>query len=189
MSQRLAFSAHSPASAPERSRALMAAVQQKNGFLPDAVARLAESPHVLATLLQHFKAFEATSLSALEREVVTMTVARVHDCHLCIAMHSSLLSAQAADPALLEALRAGAALEDPRLEALADFTREVLARAGAVGEEARARFLAVGFTPAQALEVVLGVAVYTLSTFANRLTEARVDAPLRAFAPSGKGLG
>ncbi len=183
MSQCLAFPAHSPTSAPEPSRALMHAVQQKNGFLPDAVARLAESPHVLATLLQHFKAFEATSLSPLEREVVTMCVARAHDCHLCLAMHSALLSARGAPPALLQALRTGAPLEDPRLEALAAFTREVLAKAGAVGQETRARFCAVGFTSAQALEVVLGVAVYTLSTYANRLTGAQVDAPLRAFAP------
>ena len=184
MSHTHAFAAHSPDSAPERSRPLMAAVQQKNGFLPDAVARLAESPHVLATLLQQFKAFEATSLTPLEREVVTLTVARTHDCHLCIAMHSALLAAQGADPAVVHALRTGGPLAEPRLEALARFVRAVLAHAGAVPEPTWAPFLAAGFTRAQALEVVLGVAVYTLSTFANRLTGAQVDAPLQRFAPT-----
>lgn len=178
------FIPHAPESAPERSRPLLAAVQQKQGFLPDAVARLSESPHVLSTLLQQFKAFEATTLSPLEREVVTFTVARTHDCHLCLALHTALLHARGTDAAVLQALRTGTPIGDARLEALAGFTREVLAHAGAVPDTAWTAFFAEGFTRAQALEVVLGVAVYTLSTFANRLVEAQVDAPLRPFAPA-----
>jgi hypothetical protein len=34
----------------------------------------------------------------------------------------------------------------------------------------------------QVLEVVLGIGTYTMSTLANRLTGALVDAPLTAFA-------
>jgi hypothetical protein len=36
-----------------------------------------------------------------------------------------------------------------------------------------------------ALEVVLGVGTYTLSTYANRLTDAPLDDPLTPFAWSG----
>ena len=43
-----------------------------------------------------------------------------------------------------------------------------------------AGFLAAGFTARHALEAVLGVATYTLSTFANRLVRAPVDPQLRA---------
>jgi hypothetical protein len=48
-------------------------------------------------------------------------------------------------------------------------------------------FLSHGFTPHQALDVVLGVGLYTLSTYANRLTEATLDAPLEPFAWSKTG--
>ena len=43
-------------------------------------------------------------------------------------------------------------------------------------------FLAHGYTAQNALEVVLGVATYTLSTLANRLTGAPVDERLSQFA-------
>jgi hypothetical protein len=58
----------------------------------------------------------------------------------------------------------------------------VLETAGDVGDAALAAFLAQGFTPRNALEVVLGIGAYTLSTMANRLTGAPLDEELRAFA-------
>jgi len=45
-----------------------------------------------------------------------------------------------------------------------------------------ATFTAAGFTTRQALEVVLGIGAYTLSTFANRLTRAPLDEPMTPFA-------
>lgn len=43
---------------------------------------------------------------------------------------------------------------------------------GAVGDEETRAFLGAGYTPQNALEVVLGVGAYTISTFANRLIDA-----------------
>jgi hypothetical protein len=54
--------------------------------------------------------------------------------------------------------------------------------AGAVGDESLREFLGHGFTPRHALEVVLGIGAYTMSTLANRLTGAPVDDQLSAFA-------
>lgn len=42
-------------------------------------------------------------------------------------------------------------------------------------------FLAHGHTPRNALEVVLGIGTYTLSTLANRLTRAPLDPQLAAL--------
>jgi alkylhydroperoxidase family enzyme len=44
--------------------------------------------------------------------------------------------------------------------------------AGDVDDLAMESFLAAGYTPRQALDVVLGIGAYTISTFANRLTRA-----------------
>lgn len=44
--------------------------------------------------------------------------------------------------------------------------------AGGVSDEQLAAFADAGFTSRQALDVVLGVGAYTLSTYANRLTRA-----------------
>jgi alkylhydroperoxidase family enzyme len=62
------------------------------------------------------------------------------------------------------------------------FTVDVLATAGAVGPGAMDAFLAHGFTARNALEVVMGIGIYTMSTFANRMTDAPLDEPLAPFA-------
>ncbi len=97
-------------------------------------------------------------------------------------MHTRKLRALRADEALIAALREARPLPDERLEAVRVFTLRVLDRAGDVGEEALEAFAAHGYTPEQALEVVLGIGAYTLSTLANRLTGAPVDAELEACA-------
>jgi len=53
---------------------------------------------------------------------------------------------------------------------------------GEVGDAALEAFLTHGFTREQALDVVLGVGLYTLSTYANRLTRATLDPPLEPLA-------
>ena len=62
------------------------------------------------------------------------------------------------------------------------FTQRVLDTAGDVGDQALREFLDQGYSAQNALEVVLGIGTYTMSTLANRLTRAPVDHRLAAFA-------
>jgi AhpD family alkylhydroperoxidase len=176
------FTQHTIESAPPASRRAMAAVSGKQGYLPAGVGLLAESPETLEGFLRMSGTFDACTLDAVAREVVIMTIAVRNGCHLCVAMHTARLAALGADPALAADLRAGAPLGDARLEAVRVFTLRVLDTAGAAGEESLKDFLGHGFTRRNALEIVLGIGTYTLSTLANRLTGAPVDEELRAFA-------
>jgi hypothetical protein len=63
-------------------------------------------------------------------------------------------------------------LAEPQLEALRLFTLEVLATTGAVTDAAMRDFLVAGYTARNALEVVLSLGTYTISTLANRMTKA-----------------
>ncbi|MFC9482044.1 carboxymuconolactone decarboxylase family protein [Streptomyces griseus] len=173
-----------PETAPPASRRAMEAVTERLGYRPAAIARLAASPHTLDGFLRISAIFESCTLDPLSREVLIMTIATRNDCHLCVAMHTAKLTALDAGPALIAALRDrdGGPLPDERLDAVRRFTLEVLASAGAVEDAVLRDFLAYGYTEQNALEVVLGVGAYTLSTLANRLTAAPVDAPLAVFA-------
>jgi alkylhydroperoxidase family enzyme len=62
------------------------------------------------------------------------------------------------------------------------FTLEVLETTGAVDDEQLAAFYRHGYTARNALEVVLGIGAYTMSTLANRMTRSPVDDRLAAFA-------
>ena len=187
MNQQSTFVDHTPESAPERARPLLAGVKKKFGYLPSPLARLAESPAVIEAFNYLSLAFEKSALSALGREVVILTVARENECEYCVAMHSAMLSASDDGRAVLGALRAGSALEDAKLEALRLFTKSVLAERGDASEAARAAFFEAGYTRSQALDVILGVAAYTLSTYGNRLTRAPLDEALEAHRWQKRG--
>jgi AhpD family alkylhydroperoxidase len=178
------FIEHSIESAPAASRRMMTAVREQMGFLPSATALWAESPELLAGFSKLTGLFESGTLDQATREVVVMTIAVRNGCDICVALHTGRLVADHADEAVIEALRSGSPIPDPKLEAARLFTIRLLETAGDAGEESLRAFLNAGYTARQALEVVLGVGTYTISTFANRLTSARVDEPLQQFAPA-----
>ena len=82
------------------------------------------------------------------------------------------LASLGASQAEIEALADGRAHPDPRLSALQDFVHAVMDTAGDVDDPTMGAFVAAGYSPRQALDVVLGIGAYTISTLANRLTRA-----------------
>ena len=176
------FTDHTLESAPAASRRAMEATTRQLGYLPTAVARMASSPELLDGFLKMSALFDTTTLEPIAREVVVMTVATRNGCHICIAMHSARLSALDASEDLIAALRDASPVPDERLAAVQVFTTQVLDTVGGVGDEALDAFLAHGFTTRNALEVVLGIGAYTMSTLANRMTQAPLDYQLAALA-------
>ena len=176
------FTAHTPETAPAAARPTMAGVHRKLGHLPTGVALMAESPELLKGFLTANALFESTDLDPVAREVLVLTVAARNECHICLAMHTATLARFDGTAELIDALRTGAKLPDPRLDALRRFTLAVLDHRGAVPDDELDAFLGAGWLPRHALDVVLGVGTYTISTFANRLTDAPLDPPLAAYA-------
>ena len=169
------FVDHTLETAPAAARRSLQATVDQLGYLPAPMARLAASPQLLDGFLRLTAMFDTTSLAPLAREVVIMTVAVRNGCHVCVAMHTAMLGGIGADAELVAALREQRPLPDAPLEALRAFTIEVMATAGGVDDVVLKEFLGHGYTTQQALEVVLGIGTYTLSTFANRMTKAPLD--------------
>ena len=176
------FTEHTVESAPPAARRFLTATRDHLGYLPAAMARMAASPELTDGFLRLTAIFESSALDPVAREVVVMTIATRNGCHICVAMHTARLAALGASPELTAALREAAPLPDERLDAIRVFTLRVLDTAGDVGDPALRDFLARGYTTQNALEVVLGVGTYTMSTLANRLTGAPVDDQLAAYA-------
>ena len=100
-------------------------------------------------------------------------------CDYCVAAHTTIGQGAHVDQAVLDRLRADQPLPDARLEALRRFTKAVVRERGWAGEADQAAFLEAGYTESQALEVVLGVTMKTLSNYTNHLAATPLDA---AFA-------
>lgn len=174
---------HNVDTAPEASRERVEAALKANGFLPNLIGVLANAPAALETY-QVVGAINArTSLSPEEREVVQITAATLNDCGFCVADHTKLALKKLQMPeSVVEALRRVDALEDPKLDALARFTVEVIQNRGQVSDEALDAFRAAGYGDQQALEVVLGVSLATLCNYANSLARTPINPELQAYA-------
>jgi AhpD family alkylhydroperoxidase len=176
------FTRHTAESAPDAARPIVQGAEKKFGFVPSPVSAMAESPELLSTFMQAVATFDKTSLAFLEREVVVQTLATHVECHYCVAMHSAMLTQRKEPAELIEALRTKRPLADAKLDAIRQFTLCVLRSHGGVSASELDAFLAAGYTKRNALEVVLGIGIYTMSTFANRMTQAELDPPFQPFA-------
>ncbi|XYH93972.1 carboxymuconolactone decarboxylase family protein [Sorangium sp. So ce1128] len=166
------FPAHTTDSAPAAVRPALERTARKFGFLPLPVARLATSPLLVRAFDDLLALFEEATLSPIEREVVVMVVASENGCDLCRTMHRGLLLRAGAPPAVAAALFERTPVPDARLQALAAFTEATLRERGQVSDADLDAFIRAGFTAEQALEVIVGVGTFTLSTFANRMTRS-----------------
>jgi AhpD family alkylhydroperoxidase len=157
--------------APDDARAALRETKRAFGAVPEPLARYASSPLMLGTALSGLDAFDKSSLPPLEREVLAMTMGHRNDCKFCLALHRRLLVAQHTAQPLLGELEAGTTLSDPRLEALRRFVLALLDERGDVSNAVWTDFREAGYSHQQALDVMMGVSVYTLTTLANRLVE------------------
>lgn len=174
------FAVHTIDSAPQASRPSLEGLQKEIGFVPNLAATMAESP----ALIQGFTALRSilggSAFTPLERETISLVVSFQNACTYCMAAHSTFAKMHGASEADLRALRAGEAPRDPRLAALAAYTRRLVASRGHASGEDREAFLAAGFTRAQALEAIAVTAFTTIANFAHNVSECAID---ERFAP------
>ncbi len=158
------------------------------GFVPEMYRYMANDPAVLHGYLSLYNAFRTQSdFNAAEQEVVFLTISRLNGCHYCIAAHSMIADKGAALSAEnLRALREGARLSDPRLDALAQFVAAMVAGRGNPAPAALAGFQDAGFLPRHALSVILAMACKTFSNSINHLAGTELDAAFRPWAMEGQ---
>ncbi|GGI18546.1 MAG: carboxymuconolactone decarboxylase family protein [Oxalicibacterium faecigallinarum] len=170
--------------APADSKPFVERAIANNGFLPNLIAVLANSPQALETYLTVSGINAKTSLTLAEREVVQITAARIHGCDFCIAGHTAISLKKAQLPVeQVRALQQGQDTGDARLDAVRHFAEAVIARRGGVDDGDYQQFLQAGYSEQQALEVVLGISLATLCNFANSLAGSAINKELLPFAP------
>jgi uncharacterized peroxidase-related enzyme len=174
---------HHVETAPEGSRPFIERSVKHNGYLPNLIALLASAPEALEAYLTLGEINSRGSLTLAEREVVQITAAVTHGCGFCTAGHSAIALKKANySTESVVALQEGRATGDVRLDALAAFTRDVIATRGAVSDASYQAFLGAGFDERQALDVILGVSLATLCNFANNLGQPPINPELLPYS-------
>ncbi len=176
------FTIHTKDSAPEASKELLGAAQAKYGFVPNLMGELAEAPAALQAYLSVGEAFEASSLTPQEQQVVILAVSYLNECAYCMTAHSAVAKMVGLPAGEISALREGQPLSDAKLEALRTFAGVLVDKRGWASDEEVGAFLAAGYNRAQILEVVVGIAFKTLSNFTNHLADTPIDKQFASFA-------
>lgn len=168
-------------------RVLEKAVAQV-GFLPNMYAGMANSPGLLETYLTGYDALrKGTRFTPPEQEVIFLTISRENGCTYCVAAHSVIADHFSKVPVeVTDAIRDGAPFPDAKLAALSKFTRIMVASRGLPKKAEVVEFLRAGYKEQHILDIILAIAVKTLSNYSNHLFHTPVDEKFaaRAWSPT-----
>jgi len=175
------FTMHSVQTAPEAAKPLLEDSKKKYGFVPNLHAAMAEAPALLEGYKLLSDLYAKTAMSVLERQIVLIAINRENECHYCMAAHSAIATKEKMPKEILDALRDGTPLADPKLQALRHFAELMTVKRGWVAEEEVNALLAAGYTKQTILEVILAVGYKVLSNYTNHIAETEVDAGFQPF--------
>lgn len=162
-------------SAPKGALEALATTKKNFGMIPNVEKVMALAPQLLSGYAHMWDLFGTTTFTPIERQVVFMTANFENECNYCIPWHSMLAKNAGMEKSEVDALRSGAPLADPKLEALRAFTRTLIANRGKASEAELQVFFNAGYSDAQALEVILGLAIKLISNYTNSIAGTPLD--------------
>lgn len=162
---------------PAGSQPLLEAVKKQLGIVPNLFRVVGNSPAALEGYLGLNGALAKGTLDAKTRERVALAVAEVNGCDYCLSAHTYLGKNLAKlDDAEIAANRAGMS-GDPKANAAVRFAVALVKHRGHVVDADLASVKSAGFTEAQIIEIVLHVALNTLTNYVNNVADTEIDFP------------
>lgn len=176
------FEIHTESTAPEKAQKLLSNSRAAFGAIPNLHGVMAEAPALLNAYQELGNIFTQTSLTPTEQQVVLLSISFANKCEYCVGAHTVIAGMHKVPTDVVQSIRNGEEIAEPKLEALHRFTVKVVNSRGWPGDEELARFVRAGYTRANILEVVLGVGFKTLSNYTNHLAQTPLDAAFAAAA-------
>lgn len=157
---------------------LYAGIKAAVGMVPNAYVNIgSNSPVALETALNIDGALKKGTLGAKEGEVVKLVVSQAAECDYCLAAHTLIGKKTGLSKEDILAFRRGTPSSEPRLDALADFTRELVSTKGTIPTASVEKIQAAGFTDTQIVEIALAITSITFTNLFNRINDTVVDFP------------
>lgn len=168
--------------APAEARPILENAQKEMGMVPNLYGVMSESPNVLKAYKQLSELFTTSSLNADEVTVVWQTVNVENACHYCVPAHTAIAQMMNVSEEITQALRDEKPLADKKLEALRQFTLAMVRERGNPDKSTLNAFFEAGYKHQQVLDVILGIAMKTLSNYSNHVAQTPLDDPFKPLA-------
>jgi uncharacterized peroxidase-related enzyme len=157
---------------------MLDAVRAQLGSVPNLFRLVSTSPHALEGYLGMMGALGKGALPAPTRERIALAVAEINGCSYCLSAHAYLGRLHAKlDDAEITANRSGAS-NDPTADAAVRFAAALVHNRGRVAEADVIALRDAGYTDAEALEIVLHVALNTFTNYINEAFQTEIDFPV-----------
>lgn len=167
---------------PAAAQPLLAAVKKQLGSVPNLFRVVAHSPAALEGYLGLNAALTTGTLAPATRERIALAVAEINGCGYCLAAHSYLAKNLAKlDDAEIAANRAGRS-GDAKADAAVRFAARLVETRGHATDADIAAVRDAGYDEAQILEIVLHVALNTLTNYVNEVAKTEIDFPIVSAA-------
>jgi uncharacterized peroxidase-related enzyme len=164
--------------APAASRPLLEAAKKQLGSVPNLFRVIANSPAALEGYLGLNGALVKGTLDAKTRERIAVAVAEINGCGYCLSAHTFLgKNVAKLDDAEINANRSGTS-NDPKAAAAVRFAVLAVRERGHVSDADVAAVKAAGYDDAQVVEIVLHVALNTLTNYVNEVAKTAIDFPV-----------
>jgi uncharacterized peroxidase-related enzyme len=162
--------------APTSSQPLLEAVKRQLGSAPNLFRVVANSPAALEGYLGLNAALGKGALAPATRERVALAVAAANECDYCLAAHTALGKGVKLDEAELEANRHGRS-NDAKADAAVRFVTQVVQARGHVSDAQLQAVKAAGYSEPEVIELVVHVALNTLTNYVNSVAQTDLDFP------------
>ncbi len=164
--------------APAASQPLLDAVKKQLGSVPNLFRVVANSPAALEGYLGLNGSLAKGTLDAKTRERIAVAVAEINRCGYCVSAHTFLAkNVVKLDDAEITANRDGSST-DPKAAAAVRFAGMVARERGHVSDADVAAVKAAGYDDAQVIEIVLHVALNTVTNYVNEVAKTEIDFPV-----------
>ncbi len=163
---------------PAASRPLLEAVNKQLGVVPNLMKVLGNSPAALGGYLSLGGALGKGTIGAKTGERIALAIAQINGCGYCLAAHTYLgKNVARLDDAEIEANRSGAST-DPKADAAVRFAANVAQERGHVSDTAVQAVKSAGYSDAEIMEIVVHVALNTLTNYVNEVAQTEIDFPV-----------
>jgi uncharacterized peroxidase-related enzyme len=163
---------------PAAARPLLHAVEKQLGVVPNLFRVVGNSPAALEGYLGLNTALGKGELEAATRERIALAVAEVNACDYCLSAHTYLGKNLAKlSEAEIAANRDGIST-DSKADAAVRFAVKLVKARGHVSDADVQAVKKAGYNDAQVIEIVLHVALNTLTNYVNEVAKTEIDFPV-----------
>jgi uncharacterized peroxidase-related enzyme len=163
---------------PAASRPLLEAVQKQFGVVPNLFRLIGNSPAALEGFLGLSGALGKGALEPATRSRIALAVAEVNACNYCLSAHSYLGKnlAKLSDDEITANRDGGSG--DTKANAALQFAVKLVKTRGHVSNADVQAVKQAGYNDAQIIEIVLHVALNTLTNYVNVVADTEIDFPV-----------